>query len=103
MGADFARLGEVIRKLFNIVLSVHRQRVYANFGVCSYYGVRETLDMADRQTDKRTWLIKNKYTLEGLTCLLRPVKYILAKLIRLFYENANLIKFIIAILKSMLN
>ena len=47
----------VIKKLFNSVLSAHRQRVYAVYaGVCSSYGVRETLSGHSRQTDGRTWL-----------------------------------------------
>ena len=39
------------QKIFNSVLSAHRQRVYEKFGVCSSYDVRETLSGHDRQTD----------------------------------------------------
>ena len=48
LGGDFGRLREFIKKLFNGVLSAHRLRVYAKFGV---FGVRETLSGHDRQTD----------------------------------------------------
>ena len=56
LGGDFGRLGGVIKKLFN---SVHRLRVYAKFGVCSSYGVRETLSGHARQTDRRTDMAKS--------------------------------------------
>ena len=48
---DFGRLGEVIKKLFNSVLSAHILRVHAKFGVCCSDGFRETLSEHDRQTD----------------------------------------------------
>ena len=62
----------VIKKLFNSVLSAHRLRDSAKFGVCSFYGVREMLSGHDIQTDRRmdmaksiflVMLIKNIYTL----------------------------------------
>ena len=48
--AEFGRLGGLIKKLFNSVLSAHRLGVYEVFGVCSSYCVRETLSGHDRQT-----------------------------------------------------
>ena len=54
LGGDFGRVGRVIKKLFNCVRSAHRLRVYAQFAVCSSYGVRETLSGHDGQTDRRT-------------------------------------------------
>ena len=50
LDGDFGRLGGVIIKLLNSVLSAHRLRVYA-FGVRSSYGVRETLSGHDRRRD----------------------------------------------------
>ena len=47
----FWATGVVIKKLFNSGLSAHRLRVLAKFGVCSSYGVRETLCGYDRQTN----------------------------------------------------
>ena len=68
----FWATGESYQKSFNIILSAHRRRVYAKFGVYSSYGVRETLSGHDRYTDGRKdmaksifliALIKNIYTL----------------------------------------
>ena len=96
-----SRLGamaEVNQKLFNCVLSAHRLHICAKFGVCSTYDLRETLSRhADRRTGTGTngrtdvaksifliALMKNIYTIQGLTCLLRPGTYIVPKLILSF-------------------
>ena len=79
LGGDFGWLKGVIKRLFNSVLSAHRLRVYAKFGVCRSYGIGETLSAHDRQTDRR--LIKNIYTLYCLVCLLRSATYLRPELI----------------------
>ena len=80
---DFRRLGGVIKKLFNSVLSMQNLE-----SVALMVFEKRCQDMTDRRTDMAKFfsLIKNIYALYGPTCLLPPVAYILPKLKRPFFS-----------------